>query len=196
MPVKFWSPKGNMPDGSTHLALTSGHSFLVPHDKEGIDVPARFRREAIACGCIPVGMEPEDTKPDSFDRAAVIHRGAKRGVAHARVRDDPTHQPVAPGTAAADPEALARPETRDDAAAGAHAVGAKLRDRTADEIMRRLQQAGGAGLTRTDISAVFKRNLSAARIAAALELLLGNEQATCETIPPEGRPTELWRVSK
>lgn len=58
-----------MADGSTHIGLTNGHTFVVPHDHAGIEVPAKFRREALARGCIPVGAEPEKTQPDTFDRA-------------------------------------------------------------------------------------------------------------------------------
>ena len=60
----------------------------------------------------------------------------------------------------------------------------------------RLQQAAEAGLTRTQISAVFKRNLPRERINAALELLRGKGRAICESISTDGRPSELWRALK
>ena len=72
--------------------------------------------------------------------------------------------------------------------------GASLGDRTADEILRRLQQAGDGGLTRTEISDMFRRHLSADRLGAALELLRSKGRARCETISTGGRPTELWRA--
>ena len=77
-----------------------------------------------------------------------------------------------------------------------HIFGASLGDRTADEIMRRLQRAGDDGLTRTEISDVFRRHLSADRIGAALDLLRRKGLATCESVSTGGRPTELWRAAK
>lgn len=71
-----------------------------------------------------------------------------------------------------------------------------LRDTTADRILYRLRRAGSAGLSRTDISGVFTRNLSAERIGAALELLRGNGRAMCETVSTAGRPTEVWRATE
>ncbi len=74
--------------------------------------------------------------------------------------------------------------------------GASLGDRIADDIMRRLQQIGDGGLTRTEIRDVFHRHQSAGRIGAALELLRAKGRATCETVSTDGRPTEVWRVAK
>ena len=62
--------------------------------------------------------------------------------------------------------------------------------------MRRLRQAGDAGLTRTEIRDAFKRNVPSERIGAALELLRGKGRATCETVKTDGRPAEVWRVAK
>jgi hypothetical protein len=73
--VSLWSPKGNLPDGSMQISLTSGHSIIIPHDRKGVPVPKRFRSEAIARGCLPVGME-EDA-PDAGqgpDRTMIIRR--------------------------------------------------------------------------------------------------------------------------
>lgn len=68
MAVKLWSPAGDC-----HIGLTSGHTFLIPADKAGIEVPQKFRREAIARGCLPVGMEPDEIEAgQGFDRQAVI----------------------------------------------------------------------------------------------------------------------------
>ena len=77
-----------------------------------------------------------------------------------------------------------------------HVFGASLGDRAADEIMRRLQQAGDDGLTRTDIRDVFGRNLAADRIGAALDILRRKGRANCETVSTGGRPTEVWRAVK
>lgn len=45
----MWSPLGDC-----HLALTSGHTFVVPNDPAGIAVPRRFRHAARSRGCLPV----------------------------------------------------------------------------------------------------------------------------------------------
>ena len=83
MAVKMWSPTGDQ-----HIALTSGHTFVVPGDKAGIEVPQKFHREAIARGCIPVGMEPEaPEEAGGFDRVAVIKERI-RGMLNS---DDPTY---------------------------------------------------------------------------------------------------------
>ena len=74
--------------------------------------------------------------------------------------------------------------------------GASLGDRVADEIMRRLRQAGDAGLTRTEIRDAFGRHQSTERIGAALELLQRKGRATCETTSTGGRPVDTWRATK
>ena len=74
--------------------------------------------------------------------------------------------------------------------------GASLGDRIADELLRRLRQAGEAGMTRTEIRDAFGRNQSAERTGAALELLRDRGAATCESVCTAGRPTEVWRVAK
>jgi len=75
--------------------------------------------------------------------------------------------------------------------------GASLGDPTADEILRRLQQAGDGGLTRTEISAIFGRNKPVDRIGAALELLQRRGRATCEKVTTTGgRDSELWRAKQ
>jgi hypothetical protein len=62
----LWSPNGDC-----HIGLTSGHTFIVPAGKEGIEVPTRHFKEAVARGCIPVGQEPEDDG-SNFDRAGTL----------------------------------------------------------------------------------------------------------------------------
>jgi hypothetical protein len=66
MTVKLYAPEH--PEGC-HIALTNGHTFLVPHEPAGVEVPTLFRKEAIARGCLPVGMAPEpEGEPETFDR--------------------------------------------------------------------------------------------------------------------------------
>jgi hypothetical protein len=73
--------------------------------------------------------------------------------------------------------------------------GSALGDPVADEILRALRVAGAAGMTRTEISGLFKRNQSAERIGAALGLLAGKKLAIHETKGGEaGRPTQVWRA--
>jgi hypothetical protein len=72
--------------------------------------------------------------------------------------------------------------------------GTTLGDRTADEIMRRLELAGPKGMTRTDIRDVFKRHLPAERIGFALDLLRQRGRVTCDLVDTGGRPSEVWRA--
>jgi hypothetical protein len=80
-----------------------------------------------------------------------------------------------------------------------HIFGASLGDRIADEVLRRLRQAGESGLTRTEIRDAFGRNQSSERIGAALDLLRQKGRASCGTTKAAGavgRPTEVWRVTQ
>jgi hypothetical protein len=104
----------------------------VPGDKAGVEVPQMFRRMAIARGCIAVGMEPEATETDPFDRAAAIRKAEKRRMANTKARDDRTHRVVPVHAAAVDPGALAQRETADNEV-GDH-TDAALRDRTANAV--------------------------------------------------------------
>jgi hypothetical protein len=68
--VKMWHPEGDC-----QIGLTSGHTIVVSGLPTGTEIPRMFRREAIARGCIPVGMSPEDLddeKSKGFDRNAHI----------------------------------------------------------------------------------------------------------------------------
>lgn len=76
--VKLWSPKGNLENGDTHIGLASGHTMVIPHAKTGVEVPSRFRKEAIARGCIPVGMADEEEEGEGFDRNKVIKTAIKK----------------------------------------------------------------------------------------------------------------------
>lgn len=64
--MKFRSPT----DEPFHIALTSGHTFVV--GTELTEVPPLFRREAIARGCLPEGDEAPVLKGENFNRAEVI----------------------------------------------------------------------------------------------------------------------------
>ena len=127
--TKLWAP--GHPNGC-HIGLTSGHTFIVPGDKAGVEVPQRFRRVAIARGCIAVGMEPAATEADPFDKAAAIREAEQRRMANTKARDDRTHRAVPVHGAAVDPGALAQRETADNEV-GDH-TDAALRDRTANAV--------------------------------------------------------------
>jgi hypothetical protein len=76
-----------------------------------------------------------------------------------------------------------------------HIFGSALGDRVADEILRSLR-ANPAGVTRTDISALFKRHESADRIGIALDLLARLGLAECSQQPGQGgRPAEVWAAT-
>jgi hypothetical protein len=63
-------------------------------------------------------------------------------------------------------------------------------------VLRQLQHAGEAGLTRSQIRDAFGRNPSSERIGMALELLRQKGGATCEQVSTGGRPAEVWRVTQ
>jgi hypothetical protein len=128
MTGKLWSPSGDC-----HIGLTSGHTFIVPGHKAGVEVPQMFRRLAIARGCIAVGMEHAATEADPFDKAAAIRKAEKRRMANTKARDDQTHRALPVHGAAVDPGALAQRETADNEV-GDH-TDAALRDRTG-EVLR------------------------------------------------------------
>jgi len=78
---------------------------------------------------------------------------------------------------------------------GASAVyifGDTIGDEVADTILKTLR-ARQDGMSRTEISGLFARNASSARIGEALSLLAGRGLARMKSIPnPGGRSTELW----
>jgi hypothetical protein len=78
----------------------------------------------------------------------------------------------------------------------ARIFGAALGDPIADEIMRALIQAGGAGMSRTAIRDLFGRNRSSDRIGVALALLIGKGRAKREVKDTGGRPVEIWFAMK
>ena len=73
--------------------------------------------------------------------------------------------------------------------------GATLGDATADEILRILRERP-EGLTRTEISAHFRRHKPAAEIGRALSLLSELGRARMDRQPEgEGRRTERWSAT-
>ena len=79
-------------------------------------------------------------------------------------------------------------------ASARYIFGDTIGDETADAIDRALRDAAGRGLTRTDVSAIFGRNLPASRLAQALALLVehGRVQSERESVDGRGRPVERW----
>jgi hypothetical protein len=73
----------------------------------------------------------------------------------------------------------------------AYIFGASTGNPDADAISRALQ-ATPEGLTRTDIAALFGRNLSAARLDRAVTLLLEQQRARFVKEATGGRPSERW----
>ena len=71
--------------------------------------------------------------------------------------------------------------------------GNKLGNAVADTIVSALRQAPD-GLTRTDISGLFNRNIAASRIETALEQIERYGLAYCDSLGLEGRgrPTTRW----
>jgi hypothetical protein len=70
--------------------------------------------------------------------------------------------------------------------------GDSLGDKVADDILEALGDAGSEGLSRTDISALFKRHQNAARLDAALSLLSERGLAKKTSVATGGRSTEQW----
>ena len=77
-------------------------------------------------------------------------------------------------------------------ASAAFIFGDSLGDAVADDLLRALQLAGSAGLTRTAIRDLLGRHQSADRIGASLALLLNKNLARAEVGDTGGRPTEVW----
>jgi hypothetical protein len=91
------------------------------------------------------------------------------------------------------PHLLAALAVWEYAEAGArHVFGSSLGDPVADETLRAARSAGQDGMTRTQIRDLFKRNCSAARIGAALDLLARRNLVRRRTEETGGRPSEVW----
>ncbi len=69
--------------------------------------------------------------------------------------------------------------------------GDNLGDPIADDLLRLLRGCPN-GLTRTDISSYFQRNVSTDRIGRALGMLLQHKLARREQVQTGGRPSERW----
>ncbi|MCX6911248.1 MAG: hypothetical protein NTY01_24845, partial [Verrucomicrobia bacterium] len=70
--------------------------------------------------------------------------------------------------------------------------GASLGDGVADEILAALRDAGASGLTRTEISDVFKRHRTRAELDRAFALLMENDLAWRKPETTGGRTGERW----
>jgi len=77
-------------------------------------------------------------------------------------------------------------------ASARYIFGAMLGDPIADEIARGLRSAGEYGLSRTEISRLFKNNRSSSQIGRALELLRLHRRAHSTKVETEGRSVEQW----
>ena len=66
--MKFRSPS----DEALHVALTSGHTMVIPADGEGIEVPTNFQREAMARGAVLVGEGTVEVHTQSRNRQIVL----------------------------------------------------------------------------------------------------------------------------
>lgn len=62
--MKFRSPSHE----PLHVALTSGHTMVVPPDDEGVDVPQMFLREAMARGAVLVEGGTAEVKTLAMSR--------------------------------------------------------------------------------------------------------------------------------
>lgn len=67
------------------IAMLSGHTISISHEEQGTEVPAVFRREALARGCVPVGVDLGDdkksapeTKTAAEKRIAAIRAGMEK----------------------------------------------------------------------------------------------------------------------
>ncbi len=77
-------------------------------------------------------------------------------------------------------------------ASARYVFGDATGDPAADQIAEALKVVGSDGMTRTDISDLFKRNKSADHINRALGLLLNLGRVRRETEETGGRPSERW----
>lgn len=71
--------------------------------------------------------------------------------------------------------------------------GDRMGDPDADTILGALRRSGG--MSQTDISNLFGRNLSAARIERALSVLLTAGKVRGDTERTKGRPVTIWRAT-
>ncbi|MGA7312646.1 MAG: hypothetical protein WBX22_01625 [Silvibacterium sp.] len=81
-------------------------------------------------------------------------------------------------------------------ASACYIFGNATGDPVADRIREALTAAGDDGLSRTEISALFGRNASAERITNALNQLLALGIVEREAVKGNGRPSEVWHITK
>ena len=94
-----------------------------------------------------------------------------------------------------DPHLLAALAVWERASTSARFIfGSALGDAVADEILRALRVAGARGMTRTEISHLFRRHKSAEQIGAALDLLTKRSLVCVDRQPTDGRTSEIWRA--
>ena len=80
-------------------------------------------------------------------------------------------------------------------ASAKHIFGDALGDPVADEIYEALSR-NPAGMTRTEISALFNRHKNASQIGTALSLLQREGRIRVETLKTDGRDAEIWMATK
>lgn len=73
--------------------------------------------------------------------------------------------------------------------------GSALGDPVADDLLRAIQGAGTAGMTRTEIRDLFKRHKSAEQITRALDLLARLGYAKSRNEDTGGRAAEIWTIA-
>lgn len=77
MNTKFRAP-GDQP---LHVSLTSGHTMVVPASPEGIDVPQKFQREAMARGAVLADGGTAEVKTQIMARQLAIQDAVKTMIA-------------------------------------------------------------------------------------------------------------------
>jgi hypothetical protein len=82
---------------------------------------------------------------------------------------------------------------RYSAASARYVLEKQARDPRLDRIRRALTMAGDAGMTRTDISALFNRNLRKEILDALLDQLCADDEYEKTLIATGGRPAETYR---
>ncbi|WP_019573458.1 hypothetical protein [Curvibacter lanceolatus] len=71
--MKFKSSTGQ----DIHIALTSGHTHLIPGDSdEGVDVPPIFVKEALARGAVPADVETAEPNPGKTESRSDLIKAA------------------------------------------------------------------------------------------------------------------------
>jgi hypothetical protein len=78
-------------------------------------------------------------------------------------------------------------------ASAIYVLDRQLRDPRLDRIRRAIDGAGASGLARTDISALFSRNVTAAQLDELLASLTDTGQYEAITVPTGGRPSIRYR---